>query len=184
MSKIIGEEHEGISDNSFITREREKPGYINICAGDKTSYQWAELKSSALVYFLNKNDDTHNQLVGYLQEIIHKVLSYLNKNIDIELQKYQEKIKTTEQKDPYYVDTYPVAQVKAYTSSDLNIIKENFYMMYNFLTYIWKSMIFDLPEHIQDCTDEHLTTYFIVQLLQQGIMMDIIIARGPKKMKI
>ena len=96
MSKIIGEEHEGISDNSFITRESEKPGYINICAGDKTSYQWAELKSSALVYFLNKNDDTHNQLVGYLHEIIHKVLSYLNKNIDIELQKYQEKIKTTD----------------------------------------------------------------------------------------
>jgi hypothetical protein len=119
--------------------------------------------------------------VGYLHEIIHKVLSYLNKNLDIELQKYQEKMKTTEQKDPYYVDAYPVTQVKAYTSSDLNIIKENFYMMYNFLTYIWKSMIFDLPEHIQDCTDEHLTTYFIVQLMQQGIMMDIIIARGPRK---
>ena len=34
------------------------------CADKK--YQWVELKSSVLVYLLNKNDNTHYQLVNFM----------------------------------------------------------------------------------------------------------------------
>jgi hypothetical protein len=41
--------------------------------------------------------------------------------------------------------------------------------------------MFNLPKNIKDCSDEHITVYFIINLFQQGIMKTLDMSKAPRK---
>ena len=97
-------------------------------------YEWSEIKSSALVYYLTNTQASNNKLVEFMNQLVTRFATNfpLHSSItpDALINDY------ARQQLPNELGPYPVGQMHLFRNNAA-AIKQNFYALYNYEKYLW-----------------------------------------------
>jgi len=166
------------NDLNFLIRAFSKPGYDGkLCPDRDRKYQWAEIKSSALVKAVIHNDAAHTELVLFLRNILERIFAELNVNAESELVRYAKDLAKSVQKDK--LDSYPVGQTKAFID-DPKAIHDNFYALYNFMKWVWYKLRHGDYYGANMCQTQPLMYHLVIQTFQQRLLIFQDMIRGDR----
>jgi len=166
---------EKLEDASFKDRPK-KPPYTDILDSKINpieDYQWAEIKSSLLVNELYNNNDTHSELLTFIQNIFNRLCIILKlvryKELTLYLKEFNNKVPNT--------NSYPVAQQGQFTT--IEEIWGDFYALYNVIKWMWgriRSNTYNMIDN-NNCENPFML-FFIIDLFQQQTLVFHMLAKG------
>jgi len=187
MQRHIGE-NENKQSKSFKRRARNKPGYtLSPCPDLGRKYEWAELKSSFVVKELVHDVDVQEELVGFWQQNIRQLYTFLGVDLDSEFDEYLSEIPTSRQKDK--VESYPVGQIKAWVSPAVGFLPasidkagawNNFFVLFNFIKWTWYKLKYREFYNKDSCPKRPVYAWLLIDLFQQKVLIFHDMIRGDR----